>query len=57
MLAPPRPVLLHWVIWVTGVVEMVVPPVGQVVAMSVPVQEMVVTIVVEQVGVVGVAAL
>jgi hypothetical protein len=29
VLAPPRPALLHWVIPVTGLVDVVVPPVGQ----------------------------
>ena len=54
VLAPPRPALLHWVITVMGVVEVVVPPVGQ---MAEPVHEMVVTIVASPVGRPGVAGL
>jgi hypothetical protein len=54
VLAPPRPALLHWVITVTGVVEVVVPPVGQT---ADPVHMALVTIVAKPVGSSGVAAL
>jgi hypothetical protein len=54
VLAPPRPELLHWLIVVTGVVDVVVPPVGQI---AEPVHIVVVVIVARPVGVVGVAAL
>ena len=54
VLAPPRPAPLHWVITVTGVVEVVVPPVGQT---ADPVHEIVVTIVARPVGSPGVAGL
>jgi hypothetical protein len=47
VLAPPRPALLHWVITVTGVVDVVVPPVGQT---ADPVHMMLVTIVAKPVG-------
>jgi hypothetical protein len=47
VLAPPRPASLHWVITVTGVVEVVVAPVGQT---AEPVHMMLVTIVAKPVG-------
>jgi hypothetical protein len=47
VLAPPSPAALHWVITVTGVVEVVVPPVGQT---ADPVQLTDVTIVAKPVG-------
>jgi hypothetical protein len=47
VLAPPSPALLHWVITVTGVVEVLVPPVGQT---ADPVQLTVMTIVARPVG-------
>ncbi len=52
--APPTPALLHWLITVTGVVEVVVPPVGQT---ADPVHMIVVTIVARPIGWLGVAAL
>jgi len=54
VLAPPSPALLHWLITVTGVVEVVVPPEGQI---AEPVQLVVVTIVAKPVGLLGVAGL
>jgi hypothetical protein len=47
VLAPPSPAPLHWLITVTGVVEVVVPPVGHI---ADPVHEIVVTIVAKPVG-------
>lgn len=58
VLAPLSPALLHCVMSVTGVVDVVVPPVGQAAdPVADPVQEMVVTIVAVPVGILGVAAL
>lgn len=54
VLAPPSPALLHWVTPVTGTADDVLPPVGQT---ADPVQAMIVTMVAEPVGSVGVAAL
>jgi len=54
VLALPRPELSHWVIDVTGAVEVIVPPTGQFAAAG---HERVVTIVAEPVGWLGVAAL
>ncbi len=54
VLAPPRPALLHWLTTVTGVVEVVVPPVGQT---ADPVHMIVVTIDAKPIGWLGVAAL
>ncbi len=54
VLAPPRPALLHWLIVVTGVVEVVVPPVGHI---ADPVHVIVVAIIAKPVGLVGVAGL
>lgn len=54
VLAPPSPAPLHWPITVTGVDEVVVPPVGQ---CADPVHETDVTIVAKPVGVFGVAGL
>lgn len=54
VLAPPRPASLHWLIVVTGVVEVVVPPTGHTAA---PVHAIVVAIIAVPVGFVGVAGL
>ncbi|MHB1534868.1 MAG: hypothetical protein ACYC1D_09730 [Acidimicrobiales bacterium] len=54
VLAPPSPDVLHWSMSVTGDGDVVVLPGGHA---AEPVQEMVVTIVADPVGSVGVAAL
>ncbi|GAC1530497.1 MAG: hypothetical protein NVS3B12_05140 [Acidimicrobiales bacterium] len=54
VLAPPRPAMLHSVTPVTGIVDVVVPPVGQ---PTEAVQVIIVTMVAKPVGVPGVAGL
>lgn len=54
VLAPPRPAVLHWSMPDTGVLDVMVPAVGQT---AEPVQLMIVTIVAKPVGESGVDAL